>query len=232
MTVRLGSEHRRVRDGDARERAGAPRDERRLRRHHRRATERLDDPRRHRARPPAASTSSSRRRRWSGLARARATSSDYPHVCGEQKASAALALVLAADLGNAFSMGRIAPADYRKRARGALERSAALSVQRLRVRLLARLRLSATCISRATCFTSCTWRTSSASLPIADVVATALDFLEQKLKQPAPKQVQWLPAWSATVGVRREGPDRARPQSGLEHHPAVRDARPAPGVRL
>jgi uncharacterized protein YfaS (alpha-2-macroglobulin family) len=36
---------------------------------------------------------------------------DYPYGCAEQKASAALALVLAADLGEAFAMGRIAPAD-------------------------------------------------------------------------------------------------------------------------
>jgi uncharacterized protein YfaS (alpha-2-macroglobulin family) len=40
---------------------------------------------------------------------------EYQFACGEQKASAALALVLAADLGN-VQHGRIAPADYRKRA--------------------------------------------------------------------------------------------------------------------
>jgi uncharacterized protein YfaS (alpha-2-macroglobulin family) len=35
--------------------------------------------------------------------------------------------------------------------------------------------------------------------PDPDVVTTALDFMEQKMKQPAPRQVQWLPAWSATM---------------------------------
>ena len=41
---------------------------------------------------------------------------DYPYGCAEQKASSALALVLAADLGRAFAMGNIAPTDYRAKA--------------------------------------------------------------------------------------------------------------------
>ena len=44
---------------------------------------------------------------------------DYGFDCAEQKASRALGLLLAADLGQAFSMGRSTPVDYRKTA-GAL----------------------------------------------------------------------------------------------------------------
>ncbi len=38
---------------------------------------------------------------------------NYPYQCAEQKASAAFAFLLAADLGNAFSVGTVPPADYR-----------------------------------------------------------------------------------------------------------------------
>ena len=123
---------------------------------------------------------------------------DYPYYCGEQKASAALALALAADLGNAFSMGRIAPADYRKRA----------------VELLNDL-------PRYQCgdggfgyWPSCRignfYLTSYVLhvMKVADglgmppqkpVVDRALLFLDAEAKKPAPKQVQWLPAWSASM---------------------------------
>ena len=124
--------------------------------------------------------------------------SDYPHLCGEQKASAALALVLAADLGNAFSMGRIAPADYRKRATALLSD-------------LPRYQCSDSgfgywpgCLFGDLYLTSYILHVMHVAdglgiAPDPDVVTTALDFMEQKMKQPAPRQLQWLPAWSATM---------------------------------
>ena len=79
---------------------------------------------------------------------------DYPYGCAEQKASSALALALAADLGTAFSMGRIAPADYRVKATSLLNELPKLPVRRRRLQLLARrLPASATPTSRATCCT-------------------------------------------------------------------------------
>ena len=45
---------------------------------------------------------------------------EYGYDCAEQKASRALGLLLAADLGQAFSMGRITPATYKKNAIGLL----------------------------------------------------------------------------------------------------------------
>jgi len=45
----------------------------------------------------------------------------YPYECTEQKASRALALLLAADLGSAFTLSGIAPADYRQAAVQALK---------------------------------------------------------------------------------------------------------------
>ena len=43
--------------------------------------------------------------------------------------------------------------------------------------------------------------------------------------------MQWLPVWSASAGVRREGAGRVRPQPGLEHHAARRHGRSAAGLR-
>ena len=233
MTVRLGSEHRRVRDGAAGERAGPARDDaRRSATPSTESTERLDDSAGRRAdgrRPQRRAGVVGAGRAW----RRRALSRGLPvRTAPSRRRRRRSRSSLAADLGNAFSMGRIAPADYRKRATALLGESAALSVRRRRLRLLARAASSATSISRATCCTSCTSADALGIAPDADVVADALDFLERELKQPAPpRQVQWLPAWSRDGGVRREGADRARAQSGLEHHAPVRHGRPAAGLR-
>jgi uncharacterized protein YfaS (alpha-2-macroglobulin family) len=125
--------------------------------------------------------------------------SDYPYMCAEQKASAALALTLAADLGQAFAMGRIAPADYRKRATellndlpryqcadggfgywpgGCLWGDVYLTAYVLHVMRVAE-KLSIP--------------------PNKEVVTRALDFLENALRQDQPRQVQWLPGWGAAM---------------------------------
>jgi uncharacterized protein YfaS (alpha-2-macroglobulin family) len=124
---------------------------------------------------------------------------EYQYTCAEQKASAALALVLAADLGTAFAMGRIAPADYRARAAehlrdlpryqcadggfgywpgGCLFGDAYLTSYVLHVMHVAR---------------------GHGFPPDAEVVNRALDFLQAAMQQPEPRQVQWLPGWSASL---------------------------------
>ena len=123
---------------------------------------------------------------------------DYPFYCAEQKASAALALALAADLGAAFNMGRIAPAEYRKRAiallaelpryqcgdggfgywPGCLARRGVS--HELRPARHARRGHARDRSERRS-------RVRSAGLPGA------------RAETAQPRQVQWLPAWSATV---------------------------------
>ncbi len=122
---------------------------------------------------------------------------DYPYGCAEQKSSAALALILAADLGNAFAMGRIAPTEYRAKAKtlladlpryqcadggfgywpgGCLIGDAYLTTYILHVMKIG----------------------SDFGLPSDDpVVARALDFLDNAMKQAPPTQVQWQPIWGA-----------------------------------
>ncbi|MBK9241969.1 MAG: hypothetical protein IPL75_17375 [Acidobacteria bacterium] len=121
---------------------------------------------------------------------------NYPYGCAEQKASAAMAFLLAADLGSAFSLGEINPADYRARA----------------VRLLQEL---ATFQATDGGFSLWPGMGSDPYLtgyilhvmkvgqdlgvaPEAAVVERALDYMTQVLAQPAPAQVQWIPIWAAS----------------------------------
>jgi hypothetical protein len=124
---------------------------------------------------------------------------DYPYACAEQKASSALALALAADLGGAFAMGRIAPADYRAKA-------ASLVAD------LPRYQCSdggfgywpGGCRYGEAYLTAYVLHVMKVASGLglasdADVIRRALDFLEEEMKAPAPGQVQWIPAWSATT---------------------------------
>jgi uncharacterized protein YfaS (alpha-2-macroglobulin family) len=123
---------------------------------------------------------------------------NYPYGCAEQKASAALALALAADLGTAFSMGRIAPAEYRARATSLLAE-------------LPRFQCAdggfgywpGNCRLGSVYLTSYLLHVMKTAdglgLPSDnDVVGRALDFLEAELTKTAPPgQVQWQPIWAA-----------------------------------
>ena len=53
---------------------------------------------------------------------------DYPYTCAEQRASAALALMLAAELGEAFHLAEENPDELRKRARDFLKSLSLLPV--------------------------------------------------------------------------------------------------------
>ncbi|MEZ5317425.1 MAG: MG2 domain-containing protein [Vicinamibacterales bacterium] len=122
---------------------------------------------------------------------------DYPFQCAEQKASSALALVLAADLGSAFAMPRIAPADYRAKASTLLASLPDYQCTdggfgywtggcRYGQVYLTSYVLHVMHVARGLGFE-----------PDQAVVGRALDFLDQELRKAEPGQVQWLPAWSA-----------------------------------
>ena len=88
------------------------------------AIETLDAARRRRARRSAGCTSSCRRPRWSASAKARGISSSIRTAAPSSKASRALALLLAADLGDAFTLPGIdAGADASGRAADAARSS-------------------------------------------------------------------------------------------------------------
>jgi hypothetical protein len=123
---------------------------------------------------------------------------DYSYGCAEQKASSALALALAADLGGAFQMGRIAPAEYTAKATSLLAElpkfqcadggfgywpggcrwgSAYLTAYILHVMKV----------------------TKALGVAVPDeTVARALEFLAGEVRETAPREVQWQPLWSAS----------------------------------
>ena len=123
---------------------------------------------------------------------------NYPYACAEQKASSALALVLAADLGRAFSMGNIAPADYRAKATS----------------LLRELPKYQCTDGGFGSWPGCRWGQYYLTAYVLhvmhvgerhgietddDVTERALDFLDVAMRDPQPAQVQWLPAWTASM---------------------------------
>ena len=196
-----GQQHRRVRDGAAGHRAGPHRNGGGLRRDDRPRGGTADASGRHCCRAPAASTSNSPRRRSSASAKARGISPTTRTSCAEQKASAALALALAADLGAAFAMGRIAPADYRKRAADAARAICrGISAQRWRVRLLAGQLPLRALLSHGYVLHVMHVADGLGIRPTTRPLSTrALDFLETQMRRPAPAQVQWLPVWGASA---------------------------------
>ncbi|MEO8071247.1 MAG: alpha-2-macroglobulin family protein, partial [Acidobacteriota bacterium] len=124
---------------------------------------------------------------------------EYAYGCAEQKASAALALALAADLGNAFSVGRIAPADYRGRAITLLN-----DLQRFQCANGGFAYWPGACAGNNAYLTSYVLHvmklTETLGMPSDKAtVDRALSFLEEELKKTAPPaQAQWLPVWSAS----------------------------------
>jgi alpha-2-macroglobulin len=123
---------------------------------------------------------------------------DYPFGCAEQKASAALALSLAADLGNTFNMGRIAPTEYRARATTLLA-----DLPRYQCGNGGFAYWPGACFSTSVYLTSYVLHVMQVAKSLGfdsdvTVVNRALDYLEGALKQTLPpNQVQWLPAWAA-----------------------------------
>ncbi len=127
---------------------------------------------------------------------------DYPYGCAEQKASAALALILAADLGGAFSMGRIAPADYKARAASLIAELPRFQCGDGGFALWAsRGERCRTGSFYLTAYVLHVMRVASRFGIGSDaaVITRGLDFLDAQLRAPAPNQVQWLPAWSASA---------------------------------
>lgn len=124
---------------------------------------------------------------------------EYPYGCAEQKASAGLALALAADLGGAFSVRGIDPAAYRARAEALLA-----ELPRFQCANGGFAYWAGSCSSVSVYLTGYVLQvmTIGQSLgiePDAAVAGRALDFLEAELRRTTPPlQVQWQPMWTAS----------------------------------
>jgi uncharacterized protein YfaS (alpha-2-macroglobulin family) len=123
----------------------------------------------------------------------------YPYACAEQKASSALALILASDLGAAFSMDRIEPAGYRKKAESLLA-----ELPRYQCADGGFGSWPGGCLSGQVYLTSYVLHVMHVGRgygiePDKDVVDRALAFLDNALRAPEPQQVQWLPVWTSSI---------------------------------
>ena len=124
---------------------------------------------------------------------------DYPYGCAEQRTSAAMALLLATDLGDAFDLGRIAPAEYKTRARQVL-----MDVSRFQCDDGGFGYWPGQCHFGNVYLTSYILHVLKVAeglgIPIdADITNRAVTFLDQELKKTlSPNQVQWMPLWSAS----------------------------------
>jgi uncharacterized protein YfaS (alpha-2-macroglobulin family) len=124
---------------------------------------------------------------------------EYGFDCAEQKGSRALALLLAADLGQAFSMGRVAAADYRNTAIGLLAELPSYQCPDGGFTVWPGL-----ChLENAylTAYILDVMKTSNGlGAPIDQkVVGDALDYLDRVVKAPTPRPmpVQMVPGWGA-----------------------------------
>lgn len=124
---------------------------------------------------------------------------NYPYQCAEQKASAAFAFLLAADLGNAFSVGGVAPADYRTRATTLLQELPSFQCGDGGFALWP----GDSCYSSPylSAYILHVIRTGRdlGIVPDQAVVDRALDYLEGQLASTdPPRQVEMVPVWSAS----------------------------------
>jgi len=124
---------------------------------------------------------------------------NYPYQCAEQKASSALALILASDLGAAFAMDRIEPAGYRRRAEALLA-----ELPRYQCSDGGFASWPGPCLFGQVYLTSYVLHVMHVGremgiAPDAEVINAALGFLDTAMRAPEPQQVQHLPAWTASI---------------------------------
>jgi len=122
---------------------------------------------------------------------------DYPYGCAEQKTSAALAFLLAADLGNAFSLGGIDPTDYRNRATRLLQDLPRFQCGNGGFGLWPTACFADPYLTAYVLYVMKIGQDLGVA-PDQPVIERALDYLEQSLAQAAPTQVQMLPVWAAS----------------------------------
>lgn len=123
---------------------------------------------------------------------------NYPYPCAEQKASAAFAFLLAADLGNAFSVGTVPPADYRVRATQLLQELPTFQCGNGGFGLWPNNCHATPYLTAYILHVIRTGRDLGIA-PDQAVVDRALDYLDGQLtNSTAPLQVEMVPVWAAS----------------------------------
>jgi uncharacterized protein YfaS (alpha-2-macroglobulin family) len=122
---------------------------------------------------------------------------EYPYDCAEQKASRALALLLASDVGGAFTLSGIKPEEYRAAGTSAVNALYGYQCARGGFALWA-----GRCESESAYLTSYVLHVMKVAETLGvpldrDAVDGALDYLQRELSQPPP-EIRWWPVWGAS----------------------------------
>jgi alpha-2-macroglobulin len=122
---------------------------------------------------------------------------EYPYECAEAKASRALALVLTADLGGAFTLPEVKPETARANAASALDALYGFQCGDGGITFWPG-QCQATS-AYLTAYVLDVWRTSRDLKMTIDqgAINRALDYLQRQQRQQPP-EVQWWPAWAAS----------------------------------
>ena len=132
-----------------------------------------------------------------GLGEAARYLAEYPYECAEQKASRALALLLASDLGGAFTLSGMEPGRYRAEGIRALSALSGFQCYSGGFSLW-----PGKCGSESAYLTAYVLHVmrvaGTLQVPLnASVVRSALDYLEGELRK-APPEGEWWPVWAAS----------------------------------
>lgn len=124
---------------------------------------------------------------------------DYPFPCGEQKASRALVLLLASELGQAFSLPGRAPASYKDSAASLLR-----ALQNQQCENGAYALWPGACSSASAYLTAYVLDVMQVADALGvpqddDARERALNYLEAELRQAPPQQAQYVPVWAASM---------------------------------
>jgi uncharacterized protein YfaS (alpha-2-macroglobulin family) len=123
---------------------------------------------------------------------------EYPYDCAEQRASRALALLVASTVGDAFTLSGINPPGYRAEAARALA-----GLRRYQCRDGSFALWAGQCGSQSAYLTAYVLHVMkvAGTLKVAvddEAIERALDYLERQMKAAPPKEIQWWPVWGAS----------------------------------
>ena len=158
---------------------------------------------------------------------------EYPYGCAEQRGSRALALLLAADLGDAFTLPGIDTGEDAPGGAADAQGARALPVRRT----------AASPTGRATALFTSPYLTSYLLhvFKVASDLKYDVDRGDARARLQLSRDSSWRSAppdkrglvagLHRVAGVRGQGAGRRRPQPGLQHHPPLRLSRSDAGLR-
>ena len=156
---------------------------------------------------------------------------EYPYGCAEQRSSRALALLLAADLGEAFSLADIRPKDLRT-----ISQAQITQLERYQCPNGGFAYWPGACLSVSPYLTSYVLHVFQVAASLKYTVERRGDgegvhLPRRRTGEGATRERELVPGVHRVAGVRGQGAGRRRAQRGLQHRPHLRLPRSHAGVR-